>query len=118
MTQKPSAATDAADTTTQPAATGATARTVTLETPIRRGDSTITSVTVRKPRAGELRGLSLAELLQMKVDALQVLLPRITTPMLHRHDIDNLEPADLVNLGSEVVNFLLTKAQMAEFQGE
>ncbi len=118
MTTKTTSAPGAAEASTTQAATDGNARTVTLENPIKRGDTVITSVTVRKPRAGELRGLSLAELLQMKVDALQTLLPRITTPMLHRHDIDNLEPADLVNLGSEVVNFLLTKAQMAEFQGE
>lgn len=45
--------------------------TVRLETPIRRGNNNITQVTLRKPTAGELRGISLAELLQMKVDALQ-----------------------------------------------
>ncbi|MFZ2307542.1 MAG: phage tail assembly protein [Rhodoferax sp.] len=118
MNAKSGAAAGAADESNKTATADANARVVQLENPIKRGDTTITSVTVRKPRAGELRGLSLAELLQMKVDALQALLPRITTPMLHRHDIDNLEPADLVNLGGEVVNFLLTKAQMAEFQGE
>ena len=53
--------------------------TVQLETPIKRGDGHITSVTLRKPNSGELRGISLAELLQMKVDALQAVLPRITT---------------------------------------
>ena len=55
--------------------------TVQLDTPIKRGDGQITSVTLRKPNAGELRGVSLAELLQMKVDALQAVLPRITNPI-------------------------------------
>ena len=87
-----------------------------LETPIKRGDGHITSVTLRKPNSGELRGVSLAELLQMKVDALQTVLPRITTPMLHKQDMANLDPADLVNLGSKVVGFLLTKEQKADFQ--
>jgi hypothetical protein len=92
--------------------------TVQLETPIKRGDSHITSVTLRKPTAGELRGVSLAELLQMKVDALQAVLPRITAPMLHKQDMASLDPADLVNLGTVVVGFLLTKEQKKDFLSE
>ncbi len=38
--------------------------TVALDTPIKRGNGLITEVTLRKPSAGELRGVSLAELLQ------------------------------------------------------
>ena len=90
--------------------------TVQLETPIKRGDGHITSVTLRKPNSGELRGISLAELLQMKVDALQAVLPRITTPMLHKQEMASLDPADLVNLGSVVIGFLLTKEQKSDFQ--
>lgn len=92
--------------------------TVTLETPIKRGSLTIDKVTLRKPTAGELRGVSLAELLQMKVDALQTVLPRITTPMLHKQDMASLDPADLVNLGTVVVGFLLTKEQKKDFLTE
>lgn len=91
-------------------------RPVTLETPVQRGDSSITTVLVRKPRSGELRGLSLSELLQLNVDALQTVLPRITEPMLHKQDVANLDPADLVSLGSAVINFLLPKDQRADFQ--
>jgi hypothetical protein len=86
----------------------AAANTVTLDTPIKRGALTIDKVTLRKPTAGELRGVSLAELLQMKVDALQAVLPRITQPMLHKQEMHALDPADLVNLGTVVVGFLLT----------
>lgn len=99
-----------------PAAKDENTQVVQLDTPIQRGDSQITSVTVRKPRSGELRGLSLAELLHLKVDALQALLPRITTPMLHKQDLANIDPADLVNLGTAVVSFLLTKEQKSDFQ--
>ena len=53
---------------------------MTLDTPINRGDQTITRVQVRKPNAGALRGLSLVEVLQMNVTALQTLLPRVTEP--------------------------------------
>lgn len=92
--------------------------TVHLDTPIKRGDGQITSVTLRKPTSGELRGVSLAELLQMKVDALQTVLPRITNPILHKQDMATLDPADLVNLGTVVVGFLLTKEQKKDFLSE
>ena len=92
--------------------------TVQLDTPIKRAGGNITHITLRKPTAGELRGVSLAELLQMKVDALQAVLPRITTPMLHKQDMASLDPADLVNLGTVVVGFLLTKEQKKDFLSE
>ena len=44
--------------------------TVTLDTPIRRGTTSIDSITLRKPNSGELRGVSLVELLQMDVGSL------------------------------------------------
>ena len=92
--------------------------TVTLDTPIKRGNVFITEVTLRKPSAGELRGVSLAELLQMKVDALQTVLPRITNPILHKQDMATLDPADLVNMGTVVVGFLLTKETKRDFVTE
>ena len=92
--------------------------TVTLDTPIKRGNGEITEVTLRKPNAGELRGVSLAELLQMKVDALQTVLPRITSPILHKQDMATLDPADLVNMGTVVVGFLLTKETKRDFVTE
>jgi len=91
-------------------AAGASAS-VTLETPIQRGQSTITAVQLRQPRVGELRGLLLADLLQMKVDALAALLPRISTPTLTRPEIDALSPADLIALGSEAISFFLSREQ-------
>ncbi|HEY5804868.1 MAG TPA: phage tail assembly protein [Lysobacter sp.] len=83
---------------------------VTLEEPIQRGDQKITTVTVRKPAAGELRGVSLAELLQLDVASLITVLPRITSPILTQADVAKLEPADLLQLGGKVAGFLLTKA--------
>ena len=106
---------------TNPAtATTATAEhdpnTVTLETPIKHGDQTITRVTLRKPKAGELRGVSLTELLQLKVESIQAVVPRISSPTLQKQDMANMDPADLVALGSVVIGFLLTKEQRADFQ--
>ena len=108
--------TDTTDTT--PATTSDDVREVKLEAGIQRGEQRITTVQVRKPRAGELRGLSLAELLNMNVDAISAVLPRVTQPMLHKHEMQAIDPADLVNMGTVVVGFLLTKEQKADFQTE
>jgi hypothetical protein len=87
---------------------------VTLDTPIQRGEQTITAIELRKPLAGELRGVSLLELMQMDVQALRKVLPRISTPTLTDHEIGLLDPADLFQLGSEVTGFLLPKSAKAE----
>jgi len=87
--------------------------TVTLETPIKRGEQTIEQVTLRKPSAGELRGTSLSALMNLDIDALQKVLPRIANPMLTEADVAQLDPADLVQLGSVFAGFLLTKAAQA-----
>ena len=84
---------------------------VTLDEPIKRGDQTITVVTLRKPNSGELRGLSLHELASMEVGALSRLIPRISNPTLVDHEVRGLDPADLTEMGVGVASFLLKKAQ-------
>jgi len=91
---------------------------VTLDVPIKRASGDVTTVTLRRPNAGALRGLQLAALLQMDVLSLHTILPRITEPMIHKQEAVQLDPADLVALGTEVVNFLVPKAQRVEFQSE
>lgn len=91
-----------------------TTETVTLDTPIVRGEQRIEAVALRKPAAGELRGASLTDLLQMNVDALTVVLPRVTTPTLLKPEIIAMDPADLVQLGSALAGFLLPKASRPE----
>lgn len=101
--------------TTQTTPTPADANTITLDEPLQRGDTTIATVTLRKPRAGELRGLNLAEVLQLNANALQQLLPRITTPTLTPHDVEQLDPADLVELGARVATFFVRRSIRADF---
>lgn len=86
---------------------------VTLDTPIVSGETTITQVQVRKPQAGELRGLSLSALLNLDYGALETLLPRITIPTLHKAQIIAMDPSDFTQLGSEVMDFLLPKGAKA-----
>jgi hypothetical protein len=97
---------DAAAATTKPAP-----HTVDLDTPIVRGEQTLSRVTLRKPAAGELRGLSLVDLGQLKVDALIKIAPRITLPPITEAEAANLDPADLLAMGAEIGSFLLQKRQ-------
>ena len=91
-----------------------TSKTITLDSPIKRGDQSITSVTLRKPSSGELRGLNLTDILQMDVNSLKKVLPRITSPILTEQDIDSLDPADLVDLGSSISLFLVKRANQEQ----
>lgn len=89
-------------------------KTITLETPIKRGEQEITSVELRKPKSGALRGLNLAELLNMDAAQLIKAVPRISTPTLTEQDMAQLDPADLVQCGMAVADFLLPKAARVE----
>lgn len=82
----------------------------TLDVPIVRGNQTIGKVTLRRPKSGELRGTSLQDLVNLDVNALSRVLPRISTPTLTEQDVANLDPADLVQLGGIFSGFLMTKA--------
>ena len=84
--------------------------TLTLDTPIKRGDTDITELSLRKPLAGELRGIALTDLIQMDVDALAKVLPRITTPALTEHEVGRMDIADLMQAGIVVSGFLLPNA--------
>ena len=88
-------------------------RTVTLDTPIQRGETSIEELKLRKPRSGELRGLSLVDLGQLKVDSLTKILPRISMPTLTEAEVSNMDPADLLACGAEIGSFLLQRSQRA-----
>jgi hypothetical protein len=87
--------------------TQANPHTVTLDSPITRGEQTITEITLRKPASGELRGTSLNALVNLDVDALGKVLPRISSPTLTEFDVQQMDPADLVQLGVAFADFLL-----------
>jgi len=91
-----------------------TEKTIELDTPLLRGKTEITHITVRKPQSGALRGTRLQALLDMDVNALITVLPRITTPALTTQEINEMDPADLVSLSVEVVTFLLKKSVLSD----
>lgn len=78
---------------------------VTLSAPVARGEGQIAHVTLRAPRAGELRGLKLLDVMQMDVGALIRLVPRIAEPGLTEDEVAALPLADLTRLGVAVAGF-------------
>lgn len=99
---------------TKATVTQAIAEPITLDTPLTRGDTKITELRLRKPTSGELRGVSLADVLQMQTDALITLIPRLSTPSLTAAEVRQMDPADLVQCGGEIAGFLLTKRAKGE----
>lgn len=91
-------------------------RTVTLDAPILRGEQTIAFLQLRKPKAGELRGLSLVDVGQLKVDALIKLLPRITVPPITEAEAGNMDLCDQLAIGAEIGSFLLQKSKRTDAQ--
>lgn len=89
---------------------------VTLDYPIKRGDTDIKEITLRKPLAGHLRGIKLGELLNLDVSSVQVLLPRISTPTLLPHEVERLDPADLAELSIKVATFFARKSTREAYQ--
>ncbi|WP_416139064.1 phage tail assembly protein [Halomonas sp. HK25] len=92
--------------------------TVELDTPLQRGKQTVTEIHVRKPKSGALRGVSLADVVQLDVQALTKVLPRITEPALTEAELRDMDPADLFQLGNVVANFLLPRRLKAEAAAE
>ncbi|UIN20831.1 phage tail assembly protein [Herbaspirillum frisingense] len=84
-----------------------------LDEPLMRGNTQITELTLRRPKSGALRGVSLMDLMNMNVSALQVVLPRISEPPLTQFDVAAMDPADLIKCGMEVSVFLAPKADRA-----
>ncbi|CAM3743956.1 MULTISPECIES: phage tail assembly protein [Rahnella] len=84
---------------------------VILEEPIKRGDTLITQIEIIKPNAGHLRGIGLAALANADVDALTVILPRITVPNLTAQDCKSLNLPDLIAMAGKVIGFLSPKSE-------
>lgn len=88
---------------------------ITFDEGFKRGEQTITEIVIRKPKTRALRGLTLVNVLQLDVDTLAKLAPRITTPTMNENDVYELEPSDLTKFSKEVINFFV-KAEDEDFQ--
>lgn len=81
-------------------------KTVELETPIERGEVKITEISLRKPTAGDLRGLSMQDVANTDATALTTLLPRISQPSLTEVELHMMPGSDFMLLAMEVTSFL------------
>lgn len=85
--------------------------TVTLSDPIMRGETRIEKVTLRKPKASELRGLSLQDIFTIEVSTVMKIIPRISDPVLIDDEVDDLGADDLAELGGAIRGFFMTTAE-------
>ena len=80
---------------------------VELAVPIAVADSdSITQVELRKPMAGELRGLSFTKALEVDVDTMVTLVPRISK--LTERQMLNLDPENMAPLFTGVAGFFVS----------
>lgn len=84
---------------------------VTLAEPIVRGKTTIETLTLRKPRAGELRGLNMQDVLTSDVTATLKLIPRISDPPLTQPEADALEADDFAEIAGAIRGFFMTTGE-------
>lgn len=80
---------------------------VALTTPITRGETSIDSLSLTAPKAGHLRGLSLADVVKMDTDAMLKLIPRLASPALTEHEISDLSVQDYTTLATAVIGFFV-----------
>lgn len=89
---------------------------VNLTNPILRGETEITQVTLREPKGGDLRGLSIQQLNQSDYNAVRTLVPRISVPPILETDFDAMPAADIAALSGEVLGFFMSPAQLAAIE--
>ena len=88
---------------------------IVLDEPIKRGATEIKEVTIRRPNSGALRGVSMIDVININVTALQTVLPRITEPTLTREDVLDINVADLMEMGVALASFLARKEMRKSF---
>ena len=84
-------------------------KSITLDHGITLGENLIKDITIYKPNVSHLRGISLRHLLDLNVDELKKLLPRVTSPAIPEKAIDSMEIMDFTNLTGAVLGFLTPK---------
>ena len=83
---------------------------ITLSQPFKIDGKEITEINIRKPKAGELRGINLLDLLQMKTEVVVTVLSRVSSPHLTEQQAFELDIADVVKAGAALVGFFSQEA--------
>lgn len=87
---------------------------ITLETPIEREKSSIDKLTLHKPTSGALRGVSVRSVLDMDVDTIVKVIPRIADPKITDAEAAKLDLPDLMQMGVALAGFFMPKSALAE----
>jgi hypothetical protein len=82
---------------------------VEFEEGFKRGEEDVVKVQVRRPAAGELRGLAVLDILRQEYAAVAKLAPRVTMPVITEADVAALSPADFMTLGSAIADFFMSR---------
>lgn len=80
--------------------------TVTLKAPIILGETQVTEITLRKPCAGDMRGVTLNDVLQGDINAMTTVLPRIVTPLITPNHVSAMALDDLMVIQGAIIGFL------------
>jgi len=91
----------------------ATTAAVTLVEPIERDSGDICEITLRKPVAGELRGVKLGDLITGEVGAVITVLPRICDPFITEQEAARIGSEDIAEIAGTIAGFFMTAAQKA-----
>ncbi|WP_063655787.1 phage tail assembly protein [Aliivibrio fischeri] len=78
---------------------------VKLAIPMEVDGKEVAELELRKPTAGDLRGLNLVQVCEMHFDAAIVLLPRISK--LNERDILNMESENFAPIMTEIASFFV-----------
>lgn len=95
--------------------------TIVLNSPIQRENgNNIDTLNLRKPNAGELRGLKVPDVVNGDVNTIIALLPRITTPVIGQHEAEALDLEDFGEIAGAIYGFFMNqeaKAKIAQLMG-
>lgn len=83
---------------------------VVFDAPLKTASGTeIKQIQLREPKAGELRGIKLIEVMQLDYGAFEELLPRISYPVLTKQQMASMSLHDLTAIMNKVAGFFEKK---------
>ncbi len=82
--------------------------TISIISPIKRNGENLTELKLRKPRAGQMRGLKTGDLMTGDVNSVIVILSRISEPVLVADEIENMDPSDFAECCGVIRDFFMS----------
>jgi hypothetical protein len=90
-----------------------------LHKPIEReGAAALDAIRLRRPKASDLSGTSLRDVLEMDVRTTLIVAPRLIEPFVVSAEVAELDPRDLLAIAKTLVLFLIAPAEAETLQGD